>query len=109
MHFGSGGRNGSVSHPQTFNIHPQNLRHIKSVLNLGAKVLHIYTIFSQLFLFVVNQYLNVVKKGLKGDFLQTEARLMGYRTISGGRKRRALEDPVKNGACLTNVRPRRGL
>jgi hypothetical protein len=26
-----------------------------------------------------------------------------------GRKWSALEDPVKNGACLTNVRPRRGL
>ena len=26
-----------------------------------------------------------------------------------GVKRRVLEDPVKNGACLTNVRPRRGL
>lgn len=28
--------------------------------------------------------------------------------LAEGVKRRALEDPVKNGACLTNVRPRRG-
>lgn len=34
---------------------------------------------------------------------------MGLGSIVEQRKRSPLEDPVKNGTCLTNVRPRRGL
>ena len=34
---------------------------------------------------------------------------MVWGALVEGREWIALEDPVKNGACLTNVRPRRGL
>ena len=34
---------------------------------------------------------------------------MVWGALVEGREWSALEDPVKNGACLTNVRPRRGL
>ena len=41
-------------------------------------------------------------------FLFAVAVLFPSGTIVERRKRSPPEDPVKNGACLTNVRPRRG-
>jgi hypothetical protein len=48
--------------------------------------------------------------GTEGDIVSkaTPDYNSGERQCSGV-KRRPLEDPVKNGACLRNVRPRRGL
>ena len=42
------------------------------------------------------------------SFSICSSRTMGLGSICGGRERSPLEDPVKNGACLRNVGPRRG-